>query len=1024
MKTLILPYGEAGWTEKVRVLERIVAARPAPPHLYNDVLIIVHASRMKRTYGRLFLDAVRLTHGASALVRPEILSLHEFFSGLYARLHGPTLIDENSRLILIEGMVKERLTENANFNQDPDLLAPSLSAALGRTIEQLSAAGVSPGELSAKIQNADFSGKPQVGLLLDIYARYERALHDRHLTDPAGMRLSLLTHFDEAWLAPYREIVIDGIQDADALEAGLISKVAGCGNCTCLIDAPSMDLISSAPEFHPLRIVKDFLSRIGVPAGANGAVSDPDDAFLASALFTDTTFGEAARSAPATFRKKISELSAINSREEVSLIAGMVKRSLRSGVPADSILVAFPALDAYGPLVEELFTDYGIPYNRALGRQLSSSPVPTSVITLLRAIQEDFSGPALQRIFSSPFLKFAEKQSLAPALDHFMRTERITGGKQKWISRLKHQQPGKKGGEALNAPLHDLFTALSPFDIARTAPLSDWMQKLDALIAWSGLGKRVDQIHGALNINLQAYRKLNETLSSLSLAGRLFPQYSYTFNEWLFLLKKTFMHVRFQVPPDDESGVQVLGFEESAGHAWKEIYLGGLIDNTFPQRLPQNIFLPEATLEDLGVRTLERARLSAAYHFYRLLLSAPDITLTRPENDGDRPAMPSPFLEELTPLRQAGLINRTISRTTGIQFGLTLEDSNSIPELAKALAVVSRNTDLQFPAHGDTIEGMAGIRAAVLECPNESLSGHPGSLKKEFRVTELDEYLSCPYDYYVRRVLGIEPLAEATEDISPLDRGSAIHHILRTFYDRAFGKRPVTGVSRDEALLALRDLAVSAFSDAADTFRNRNEKDIFLSVMAERFLDAEEAFWRQGMRPEYLEQKIERFRLALGDGVEVELNAKIDRIDVDQEGNFMIVDYKTGGYPGPMMGIEQDIFQLPMYAVMARSSLPALKRPVGLAYYDLKGKNRGTARDVVLFDKEARNDHPSIKPKASSKQSTEFEEILKRSMDRARSAIEGIRAGQFPKQPRDEGRCRYCANREMCSLSGLGLRLR
>jgi hypothetical protein len=130
------------------------------------------------------------------------------------------------------------------------------------------------------------------------------------------------------------------------------------------------------------------------------------------------------------------------------------------------------------------------------------------------------------------------------------------------------------------------------------------------------------------------------------------------------------------------------------------------------------------------------------------------------------------------------------------------------------------------------------------------------------------------------------------------------------------------------------------------------------------------------------------------------------------------VDYKTGKYPLPKMNIDQDIFQLPVYAVMVQQALlnegPALKRPIGLAYYDLKGRTGAGARDTVLYNKDARSDHPSSKPKASPKGAEEFEEILKQSMDKARRAIEGILTGNFSSTPQDESRCRYCPNEMMC----------
>jgi ATP-dependent helicase/nuclease subunit B len=537
------------------------------------------------------------------------------------------------------------------------------------------------------------------------------------------------------------------------------------------------------------------------------------------------------------------------------------------------------------------------------------------------------------------------------------------------------------------------------------------MDRLVDLLTWSGIRERVELIKGPLNINLQALRKLNDTIGSLRQAGRLFPSFRYSFSEWLFLLRKTFMHARFQVPPDDEGGVQVLGLEETIGRAWSEVYLGGLVDGSFPQRLPQNIFLPEATLEALGVRTLENARMAAAYHFYRVLLSAPKVVLTRPENVGDKPVVPSPFLAELEPLRLAGLLRES----SGIQFSLAIEDSLSVPELAKSVGAAGNVEGLE-PLLAIDAEGMPAIGAALAE--RRTVPARPviAPRRREFRVTELEEYLRCPYDYYVMNVLGIEPLAEVTEDLSPLDRGTRVHGILRDFYRAWTG--PVTRERRKDAAALLASIAGRSFGYDADTFRNRREKELFLTIMAERFLDAEEGFWKQGMRPAYLEQKIEFFTLTLSDGETAEIHAKIDRIDVDEHGNFIIVDYKTGKYPQPTMTVDQEIFQLPLYAVMAKEALggkdPTIRKPIGLAYYDLSGRVGPGARDVVLFDREARDDHPSIKPQASRKSPAEFGQILNMSVDKAKKAIEGILRGEFPATPLDENRCRYCQNEMLC----------
>jgi ATP-dependent helicase/nuclease subunit B len=1025
-----IPFGLEGWRERVKLVERIISSRSRAPFLYDDILILVPSRRMQRMYGRLFLDAIQRLHGVTALAPPAVRTLHHFFEDQYKRLHGPRVMDESSRLILLEGIVKERLLADNLFNQDPGLLAPSLSAELANMIQLLSAAGATPENLVAKIKSDDFFHKPQVRLLVDVYLQYQNVLRSKSMADPAGMHIILLNKFDPSWVDGYREVIIDGIRDAGQVERDILREVTEAADSTYFIETPSMELFSGSGDFHPLFDTKAFTAALGGSTIRQEAAATEDDLFVAAALFTDRSFQEIADYAPSpsAFNKEISLLSAVNTREEISLIAGKVKKSLRNGTPADTILVAFPSLDEYAPLVEEIFTDYGIPYNRALGRQLSTSPVTLSIILMLNACQEDFSGPSLLRIFNSPFLKFSAQPFLAVTLERFMRQHRIISGREKLIRAIQAHAADMGEPDTLAGSLNDLFDALGPFTTQEPAPLTTWMERLTALVAWSGLDARVEAVHGPLNINLQAHGTLKETISNMAETGKLLSEYRYTFHEWLLLLKKIIMRTRFQVPPEDESGVQILGLQESSGLPWDEIYLGGMIDGMFPQRLTQNIFLPEAILASLGADTLEKERRNAAHHFYRLVLSAKKVTLTWPENKGDRPVVPSPFLEELAPLAMAGLLNRGIDKLSGIQFSLKIEESQSLPELAKAVGIM-RNAEKRqgLPPQSDWLAAVSGampgalfaitaIKSAIEQKHVGATTAPPPPLKNEFSVTELDEYLACPYDYYVTHILGIKPVEDVTEDISPLERGGKVHSVLRNFY--LSWSRPVTHENRSETAALLKKLADSAYDREANTVRNRREKDLFLTVMSERFLDSEELFWKQGMRPTYLEQTIETFKLPLSDGREVTISAKIDRIDVDDSGNFIVVDYKTGKYPQPKTNLEQDIFQLPIYAVMALSALSGkgapLKQPVGLAYYDLMGKVGDRARDIVLYNKDAIADQPASKPIASKKSAAEFEAILQLTVHKAQKAAESILAGEFPARARDENRCRFCRNIVLC----------
>jgi ATP-dependent helicase/nuclease subunit B len=1010
---ITLPAGTRGWNEKVRIIEQLLAPGADSPAVFSNVLILVGSSRMKRTYGGLFLDMIERTAGLPALVPPSILTLPQFAQQLSASRGKKRLIDETARLVLLEGIVRDQLVRFPEFRSRAGLLAPSLSAAIAEMIEQLASAGVTPDRLRQASAEADYRDKPQVRLLLDAYGRYRAALAEKHLLDPQGLMEEVTTGFDPAWLAPYSRVLVDGIHDADALQAELLRTIASHTDCTFLVEAPSADAVMQAPDFHPLHLLKQFLASLGL-SPETSCPADADDLHVSRTLFSDRPFAELAASAPetASFRKNIRLLSAISPREEVSLIARKIKTSFLKGTAPDSVLVTFPSLDEYGPLVEEIFSDYGIPYNRALGRRLSSSPVATGLMSLLQAQQDDFSGQSLTRIVSAPLLRFGAHAGLAPSLDRFLRERRIIGGKSRIQAALA--QPGRADAERemLSAPMAELFGALAPFETEEAVPLDIWMRRLAELIAWSGIELRVGAIRGPLNSNLQAWEKMNEARASLASAGALLPEYRCNFREWLFLLKRTFMRTRFQVPAEDESGVQILGLEESAGRPWSELFLGGMTNAQFPPRAEQNIFLPQSALEALGVRAAEHDRLESAHHFFRLVLSAPEVTLTYPENANDRPLSASPFLEELTPLRIAGLMNRGIERASGMQFALTMQDSRSAAELAKALAI-SKTTAPLPQAAVSALPALAGIQAALADRPADKTISAPD--KREFSVTELDDYLRCPYDYYVKHVLHTAPLETVSEDITARERGSAIHAILRNFYLSWHG--PINTENRNAARALLAQLAAAAFAREADTFRNRREKDFFLSIVAERFLDAEAEFWSQGFRPAYLEHKA-TFSLDLGSGTAVTLSGKIDRIDVDAQGNFIIVDYKTGMYPLPKMEQEQDIFQLPVYAIMTQEALrngePALRRPVGLAYYDLANVTGAGARDMVLYDAGALQEQPSSKPKASPRSTQDFAAILAASIEKAATAARGIRAGAFSTALTDPARCRSCPSDLLC----------
>jgi hypothetical protein len=69
---------------------------------------------------------------------------------------------------------------------------------------------------------------------------------------------------------------------------------------------------------------------------------------------------------------------------------------------------------------------------------------------------------------------------------------------------------------------------------------------------------------------------------------------------------------------------------------------------------------------------------------------------------------------------------------------------------------------------------------------------------------------------------------------------------------------------------------------------------------------------------------------------------------------------------------------------------------------------------MVLYDKDALPEQSASKPNASRKGPDDLAAILDQSMNNAKKAIEGIRAGNFFAAPRDPKICRFCVNEVLC----------
>ena len=328
---------------------------------------------------------------------------------------------------------------------------------------------------------------------------------------------------------------------------------------------------------------------------------------------------------------------------------------------------------------------------------------------------------------------------------------------------------------------------------------------------------------------------------------------------------------------EGNSQLQVMGMLETRAIDFDRVIILSANEGTLPQTRRLNSLIPFDISIELGLPTYRDQEAVMAYHFYRLLQRASDITLiytTSPNAYGPGKGEPSRFIRqiehELIP-RSRG--NITVSYPT-VRFG---KPNEIIPD--KGEWTVAKTPD-------------------ILDRIRQTLT------RKGLYPTALNEFVDCSLSYYFKRVVGIGEEDEVEEKMGSREFGDWLHKTLETLdINYHLQGKPV-----DEEIV--KRVLEETFKDVMKGRVMESGINLMLYDVARRLmLD----FQRQQATLIDLvvlgtEQKLEttiNVLLDSGEILPVKIAGKIDRIE-QYNGKIRIVDYKTGkvDLPGTKSGTD------------------------------------------------------------------------------------------------------------------------
>jgi RecB family exonuclease len=671
--------------------------------------------------------------------------------------------------------------------------------------------------------------------------------------------------------------------------------------------------------------------------------------------------------------------------EEVRDVIREVRaRARQDGQPGRlaSTAIVFQRPLPYLYLARQLCADAGVPCQALDALPLAGEPYAAVLDLTLVVARTGGTRESSLALLRSPLLRASVEGTEvdrrdAAALDVVLVARRVTGGADRYPDEVerffgtKDRRDRVDGARARRAAraAADAARELAPFQQADTASA-----QVEAIAAFLRRRQRgPDEGDDWREPYLRARAAVLGALDGLAEAYRRHDDHRRAPEDVVAAIRHEVERQTFS-PARDRAGVHLVDAIAARFGEFDHVHLVGLVETDWPERQRRSIFYTSGLLKALGW-----------------------------PQDADHAAAQLAAFRDLTGLPSRTLHLHAFQLEGDAVVGLSpmVEVARGLPAVFAAPAVPVRI----FSEEMRTGEADTPWLAARRQRPPLDDPGYRGlnlpQVPQAYKVSRVDQYVTCPFKYFAESVLGLPEEREETTGLSPLERGTLLHDLFERFYRAwdAAGHGTITAARLPDAVALFTSMVHETCASLPDADRVLEETRLLGSLVArgvaERVfeLEAEDG---GDVVARHLEEALKgafQFPVLGGlDEVSIEINGKADRIDVFRDGSLRVVDYKLGRMPDLKTSI-----QIATYAWAARQQLQARDHqphPVAAAMYLAFGDEQrldgrlGTKADAAV----------AVQTRAS-----EFAGVVAR-----------IEAGEFPARPRSTSECGWCRYAGVC----------
>jgi hypothetical protein len=359
------------------------------------------------------------------------------------------------------------------------------------------------------------------------------------------------------------------------------------------------------------------------------------------------------------------------------------------------------------------------------------------------------------------------------------------------------------------------------------------------------------------------------------------PDVAFKNETYIRILDKILRNQSVPFSGEPLSGIQIMGFLETRALDFRNIIILSANEGILPSVTSASSFIPSSIREAFGLPVINHQESIYAYHFYRLLHRAENVTFVfNSDSTGLRTGEMSRFLIQMKYERilKPAFLNLGYDIRTPVSIGSQIEK-----------------------------DGQHISRLYSLYLENES--------KAVLSPTSINTWLNCRMKFYYRYVNRLKEPDVISPEIDHAVFGQILHRIMKSIYNEFISREISSGfihsLIKDESyLLNIIDQTINE-NYGSDLLRPLSGSDIIirdiLFIYLVKILNTDKA-----LTPFAIVELEKSFNFMLpfdfnGEIIEVRTGGNIDRVD-RRAGKTRIVDYKTGDTAQKIKSID-DLFK-------------------------------------------------------------------------------------------------------------------